>query len=269
MGLQTLNPDCTVDDIVIAMERDGACIIRNALSPEDLKELQAETAPWIEQTAEGLDDWSGLKTRRTGGLIARCASVRKIAVNPLIVGAASRYRATAIHVRFPHLRSKFGSLPNGQHLPNVAMEAAVARRDRSTFANGLHVEFARSGHRHGRPRLLHAQDITQVDAGIQVASPFSCISNAMRRVSSQNKFDDDRASGQSPAILPSPLAAWQRLDLQPWDLRVANAYTIQGIDCAGSKCLLPCYTDPWRLWQKTKSVHKPVHNRRLTGSIRG
>jgi len=89
MGIQTLNPDCTVEEIVSAMERDGACIIRDVLSPGDLKELQAETAPWIDQTANGLDDWSGLKTKRTGALIARCASVRKIAVNPLILGAAN------------------------------------------------------------------------------------------------------------------------------------------------------------------------------------
>lgn len=88
MGLQTLSPDCTVTEVAAAMERDGACIIENVLTPEDLKDLQAETAPWIEQTAEGLDDWAGRKTKRTGALIARCASVRKIAVNPLIVGVA-------------------------------------------------------------------------------------------------------------------------------------------------------------------------------------
>lgn len=89
MDLQRLKPDCTVADIVAAMERDGACIIENLLSPEQLKALQEETAPLIEQTAEGLDDWAGRKTKRTGGLIARCASVREIAVNQLILGAAN------------------------------------------------------------------------------------------------------------------------------------------------------------------------------------
>lgn len=89
MDLQRLKPDCTVADIVAAMERDGACIIENVLSPTQLKALQEETAPWIDQTAEGLDDWAGRKTKRTGGLIARCASVREIAVNPLILGAAN------------------------------------------------------------------------------------------------------------------------------------------------------------------------------------
>lgn len=89
MGLQTLRADCTVAEVASAMDRDGACIIEGVLSPEDLNQLQAETAPWIEQTADGLDDWSGRKTKRTGALIARCASVRKIAVNPLIVSVAN------------------------------------------------------------------------------------------------------------------------------------------------------------------------------------
>ena len=89
MSLQTLSPDCTVEEIAAAMERDGAVIIRDVLSPEKLKALQEDVAPWIEQTAEGLDDWSGRKTKRTGGLIARCPTVREIAVNPLILGAAN------------------------------------------------------------------------------------------------------------------------------------------------------------------------------------
>lgn len=89
MGLQTLDPDCSVADIVAAMDRDGACIIRNALPPEKLQALIADVTPWIDQTKEGLDDWSGRKTKRTGGLIARCATVREIAMNPLVLGAAN------------------------------------------------------------------------------------------------------------------------------------------------------------------------------------
>lgn len=90
MGIQTFSPDCTVEEIAAAMNRDGACIIRDMLSPDRLKALQEDVAPWIEQTAAGSDDWAGRKTKRPGGLIARCATVREIAVDPLIVGAATR-----------------------------------------------------------------------------------------------------------------------------------------------------------------------------------
>ncbi len=89
VALQTLTPDCTVEEIVAAMDRDGAVIIRDMLSPERLKSLREDVAPWIEQTAEGLDDWAGRKTKRTGGLIARCPTVREVAVDPLVIGAAN------------------------------------------------------------------------------------------------------------------------------------------------------------------------------------
>lgn len=89
MGLQTLDPDCGVEDIVRTMDRDGACIIRDVLGADQLQALRTDVMPWIEQTAEGLDDWSGRKTKRTGGLIARCATVREIAMNPLVIGSAN------------------------------------------------------------------------------------------------------------------------------------------------------------------------------------
>ena len=89
MSLETLNPDCSIKDIVRAMARDGACIIRDVLSPEQLQTLKADVMPWIDRTAPGLDDWAGRKTKRTGGLIARCATVRELAMNPLVLGAAN------------------------------------------------------------------------------------------------------------------------------------------------------------------------------------
>jgi ectoine hydroxylase-related dioxygenase (phytanoyl-CoA dioxygenase family) len=89
MSLETLSPNCTVEEIVRVMDRDGACIIRDVLSQESLQALRTEVMPWIDQTATSLDDWAGRKTKRTGGLIARCATVRELAVNPLILGAAN------------------------------------------------------------------------------------------------------------------------------------------------------------------------------------
>lgn len=87
--LQTLDPDCSVEEVAAAMARDGACIIRDVLSPDRLTALRADVAPWIDRTGPGRDEWSGFNTKRTGGLIARCATVRDIAVDPLILGVAN------------------------------------------------------------------------------------------------------------------------------------------------------------------------------------
>lgn len=72
MNLETLRPDCAVEDIVAAIERDGACIVRDVLSSEELARLDADVKPLIELTEPSGDEWAGLKTKRTGASL-RCA----------------------------------------------------------------------------------------------------------------------------------------------------------------------------------------------------
>lgn len=50
MNLENLEPDCHVDDIAAAIERDGACIVRDVLTPETLKLLEEDLLPLIERT---------------------------------------------------------------------------------------------------------------------------------------------------------------------------------------------------------------------------
>ena len=88
MNLETLGPDCGVDDIVAAIERDGACIIRDALSAETLAGLDVELMPLIDRTQPSGDEWAGRKTKRTGGLVAQSPAVRPVVLHPLVLGAA-------------------------------------------------------------------------------------------------------------------------------------------------------------------------------------
>lgn len=87
--LETLNPDCTVDEIVTAIERDGACIVRDLLSPETLDSLDADLMPLIDQTEPSGDEWAGRRTKRTGGLVAQSPASRPIVMHPLVLGAAN------------------------------------------------------------------------------------------------------------------------------------------------------------------------------------
>ncbi len=91
MSLQTLSRDCTVQDILAALAKDGACIIKDLLSPEELAALDADLNPWIDQTPVGQGEFGGLSTKRTGALVARCAAVRPVVMHPLILGAAEEF----------------------------------------------------------------------------------------------------------------------------------------------------------------------------------
>jgi hypothetical protein len=91
MGLQTLHPKCTVDEIMSAMKRDGGCIVRDVLSSATLKSLDSDVGPWIERSPLGPDDWGGRATKRTGALVARCPAARPVVMHPLILGAAQAF----------------------------------------------------------------------------------------------------------------------------------------------------------------------------------
>ena len=71
MKLETLSPGRTIADIVTAIDRAGACIVRDVLSPETLARLDEDMTPLIERTEPSGDEWAGSKTKRTGGLISQ------------------------------------------------------------------------------------------------------------------------------------------------------------------------------------------------------
>ena len=91
MSLQTLAPDCKAADVLAAMKRDGACIIRDLLEPAALERLNADLAPWIDRSQPGADDFTGRKTKRTGALVARCPECRPVVTQPLVLEVANAF----------------------------------------------------------------------------------------------------------------------------------------------------------------------------------
>ena len=88
MSIETLPPDCSVDQVSEAMQRDGACVIRDLLDEETLSRLNADLEPWIDRTETGFDDFGGRLTKRTGGLVARSPETRPLILHPLILEVA-------------------------------------------------------------------------------------------------------------------------------------------------------------------------------------
>jgi ectoine hydroxylase-related dioxygenase (phytanoyl-CoA dioxygenase family) len=91
MALQTLQPDCTTDDILAAMARDGACIVADVASAAVVRQMISEVTPFIERTPFGSDDFSGRRTQRTGALVARTQTCRDLVLNPTVLGAAREF----------------------------------------------------------------------------------------------------------------------------------------------------------------------------------
>jgi len=111
MSLQTLAPNSKASEIVAAMRRDGACIVRDVLSEEELTRLDHDLKPWIDRSETGADDFTGRFTKRTGALIARCPESRQIVTHPLILEAASEYLGPHCERIQLHLAQTIAILP--------------------------------------------------------------------------------------------------------------------------------------------------------------
>ena len=89
--LQILPNTCSPEDIVAAIDADGACIIKDLIDTELVQRTTDEVMPYIEQTAMGLDDFTGKKTQRTGALVARSPACRELILNPAILASTKTF----------------------------------------------------------------------------------------------------------------------------------------------------------------------------------
>ncbi len=90
MALEHLPATTTPEAAVAALKRDGAVIIDQAISCDAMDAVAAELKPWIDATAFGPDDFSGHRTKRTGGLVARSPLCRELVMHPLILGTTGK-----------------------------------------------------------------------------------------------------------------------------------------------------------------------------------
>jgi ectoine hydroxylase-related dioxygenase (phytanoyl-CoA dioxygenase family) len=81
------------EQLLTAIERDGAVIIRNALTANDVAEALRELDPFIAGTGLIDDELVGSRTTRTGALAARSAVARAAIMHPDVVRLARRFLA--------------------------------------------------------------------------------------------------------------------------------------------------------------------------------
>jgi hypothetical protein len=90
MALQHFARTAPADDIVAAIRRDGAAIVDNVLTRDEMDAVAAELKPWMDATAFGPDAFSGRRTKRTGGLVARSQKCRELVMHPLVLDTAGK-----------------------------------------------------------------------------------------------------------------------------------------------------------------------------------
>jgi hypothetical protein len=78
------------DEICATLADDGCVVVDRVVRPEVMDEVAEELRPFTEKTPIGADDFSGRRTRRTGGLIARSAKSRELVMNPTVLGAVGK-----------------------------------------------------------------------------------------------------------------------------------------------------------------------------------
>jgi ectoine hydroxylase-related dioxygenase (phytanoyl-CoA dioxygenase family) len=87
MPIEHLAASAGAERVVEALARDGCCVVDRLVEPGVLARLRAELEPWLEATPCGSDGFSGRRTRRTGGLVARSATARELVQHPLVLAA--------------------------------------------------------------------------------------------------------------------------------------------------------------------------------------
>src|ERR1700722_12018254 len=81
MGIIHLPVSASADEICAALNEDGCVVIDRVVRPEVMDEVAQELRPFTEKTPLGADEFSGRRTRRTGGLIARSPKSRELVMN--------------------------------------------------------------------------------------------------------------------------------------------------------------------------------------------
>ena len=100
MAIQHFSPSDGPERVAEALARDGCAVIDGLAGRDVLGRFQEEMAPWVEATKLGRDPFSGHKTKRTGGLVARSATARDLVMDPTILGTVKHVlaHATTFHL---------------------------------------------------------------------------------------------------------------------------------------------------------------------------
>jgi ectoine hydroxylase-related dioxygenase (phytanoyl-CoA dioxygenase family) len=90
MDLPRFSATASAEEVADGLLEHGAVIIERLLPDDVCAALADELGPWIEQTPVGADAFSGVRTRRTGGLLTKCPTSVHLVSHPLMLEVVDR-----------------------------------------------------------------------------------------------------------------------------------------------------------------------------------
>jgi len=71
-------------EVTAALSEFGCAVIERLVPESAMRQARQELKPWLDATSAGPDAFSGMQTRRTGGLVGRSATCRELVMHPTV-----------------------------------------------------------------------------------------------------------------------------------------------------------------------------------------
>lgn len=94
MAIPRFAAAAAANEIAPALAAEGCAIVERLVDAAVLERARAELRPWLEATPTGRDEFSGFRTRRTGGLLGRSPTCRELVQHATVLDTV---RATLAH----------------------------------------------------------------------------------------------------------------------------------------------------------------------------
>ncbi len=96
MSIKHLAATASADEVTAALAQDGAAIVDRLVTSKVMDTVADELRPFMDATRFGPDDFSGRRTKRTGGLVGRSQGCRDLVMNPLVLATTRKVLSQAM-----------------------------------------------------------------------------------------------------------------------------------------------------------------------------
>jgi ectoine hydroxylase-related dioxygenase (phytanoyl-CoA dioxygenase family) len=130
----------SAQNVVAALRENGYVIVDNLATSELMDCIDEEMSPYVQSTAYSPDSYLGLRTKRTGRMIARSPAARELIMNRTVLGTAELFleKSTTFQLHLTQVISVFpGSPAQPMHRDEAAWDFFQFPKDFDVMCNVL------------------------------------------------------------------------------------------------------------------------------------